>query len=177
MQAGAYPDLMGLILLLLSCTIVEGVGSWRASGPDELELVGSCATKADAVPLYEDADGDGYGNDLIVRQGCLPADGWAERAGDCDDAEPSIHEGQPEQCNGVDDDCDFSVDEAPDRLFCPDKDEDGFGDVDEGIHVCEAPSRHVEDCSDCDDDDEMIHPDAVEVAGDGIDNDCDEVVD
>jgi hypothetical protein len=39
-------------------------------------------------------------------------DGESEADGDCDDADPAVHEGAPEVPNGVDDDCDDLVDEA-----------------------------------------------------------------
>ncbi|MDW8363817.1 MAG: MopE-related protein [Myxococcales bacterium] len=39
-------------------------------------------------------------------------DGWGTCRGDCDDADPRVHPGAPERCDGRDDDCDGSVDEG-----------------------------------------------------------------
>ncbi len=56
---------------------------------------------------YRDADGDGYGSAASSRTGCDPGDGWVADATDCDDGEPGVHPGAPEECgNGLDDDCD-----------------------------------------------------------------------
>jgi len=61
---------------------------------------------------YVDADGDGYGNVLQVVRGCVPPPGAVLEAGDCHDADNTIHPGQPEQhCDGLDDDCDGVADE------------------------------------------------------------------
>ncbi|MCK6526919.1 putative metal-binding motif-containing protein [Myxococcota bacterium] len=84
-------------------------------------------------------------------------DGFAANAGDCDDADPSIYPGAPEQANGVDDDCDGTIDEGT-VLY----DDDGDGTTElEG---------------DCDDGDAATGPGAPE-ACDGADNDCDGIVD
>jgi hypothetical protein len=56
--------------------------------------------------VYEDADGDGYGNDANEYVGCEPPAGWVEDAGDCDDADSARNPGATELCNGLDDDCD-----------------------------------------------------------------------
>lgn len=45
-----------------------------------------CETR---TAYYQDADGDGYGNDLSVVMGCSAEDGWVEAAGDCDDTDPA----------------------------------------------------------------------------------------
>lgn len=66
----------------------------------------------------------------------------------------------------------------------PDADGDGFGvDVDEPLLTfCAGPAGSVEnDAGDCDDTDPNIHPnragDAPETVCDGVDQDCDEIVD
>ena len=69
-----------------------------------------------------------------------------------------------EICNGVDDDCDGTVDE---ECSCVDADRDAFFD-----EYC-APPWLV----DCDDSTATVHPGAAEVCNDGIDNDCDGLVD
>ena len=53
--------------------------------------------------LYTDADGDGFGGNL-VGIGCV---GDSTVAGDCDDADPAVHPGAPETGgDGIDQDCD-----------------------------------------------------------------------
>lgn len=139
---------MGLLSLVLACAELAAL---RFADPDPVPLVGACASEVEAVALYRDADGDDFGDGAQVRRGCLPAAGWTDRDGDCDDANPALHPEQPEQCNEIDDDCDLTVDEAPDRLWCADVDLDGFGDPGDGIRACEQPGGYVSDCSDCDD--------------------------
>ncbi len=39
--------------------------------------------------VYEDADGDGFGDDASAEEGCA-TDGWVVTGGDCDDADPSV---------------------------------------------------------------------------------------
>ncbi len=118
---------------------------------------------------FADADADGFG-----------ADGAPGRA-DCDDADPARHPVAAERCNAVDDDCDGLVDDAdPDAAssedrssFSPDSDGDGFGDAAGQVQRCAAPLGFVADATDCDDTRSTVHPGAVEVPGDGIDQDCD----
>ena len=61
--------------------------------------------------FYADGDGDGYGNATISVQSCLPPQGYAAVAGDCDDTNGSIHPGASEECDGIDNDCDGTVDD------------------------------------------------------------------
>lgn len=63
------------------------------------------------VPSYEDADGDGYGDDGSEQFGCAVPPGRAPIGGDCDDGDPLVHPGKPETCGLGDDDCDGTVDE------------------------------------------------------------------
>ena len=80
----------------------------------------------------------------------------AQAQGDCDDGTPEVHAGAPELCNERDDDCDDAVDEAPAQTWCSDADADGFGDPGDGIHACAQPSRYIDECTDCDDDDATV---------------------
>ncbi len=126
-----------------------------------------------------DADGDGFGDPAVDELGCsAPAD-YVGNAADCDDTDPAINPAADELCNGVDDDCDGTVDEA-DALdvvdWYLDLDGDGFGDPAVSELSCDQPVNHVLDGADCDDSDSTINPDADEVC-DGLDNDCDGVVD
>jgi len=84
-----------------------------------------------------------------------------------------------ELCNGVDDDCDGSVDEddaADAATWYADADSDGYGDPSSTTSACSQPSGYAATDTDCDDGDGAINPGATE-ACDGVDNDCDGLVD
>ena len=94
-----------------------------------------------------DADGDGYVN----ANQCVLGSGI-----DCDDTDPAIT--------------------SPSN-FHHDGDGDGFGDPNNGWEACESPEGYVANDSDCDDTNSAINPNAEEICGDGIDNNCDGTVD
>ncbi len=84
-------------------------------------------------------------------------DGYNERAGDCDDSNANVSPAATEQADRLDNNCDGQVDEGT-SLF--DDDGDGFSEAG----------------GDCDDANAAISPAGWESTGDGIDNDCDGVV-
>jgi hypothetical protein len=114
------------------------------------------------IPL--DGDGDG------INTGELGGE-------DCDDENPEIGPGAIEICDGIDNDCDGRVDADDDDIIdaiegYPDLDGDGFGDDSDSILTCDL--TELSDVGgDCNDFDALVHPGAMEVCGDGLDNDCD----
>jgi len=106
-------------------------------------------------------------------------DGVTENEGDCDDADDTRYPGAPELCNALDDDCDGDVP--------ADETTDGDGDGAVGCADCDdtdpALNLHDDDfdgwstCTgDCDDTTSTVRPGATEACN-GVDDDCDGVVD
>jgi hypothetical protein len=83
---------------------------------------------------------------------------------------------EAETCNFVDDDCDGRTDEGTIRNFFRDDDRDGFGAPGTGVAACSAPTGHVTSDTDCNDGAGAINPAAAELC-DGIDNNCDDLID
>jgi hypothetical protein len=133
---------------------------------------------SDVLTFYQDGDGDGFGDALTVFTAC-EAGAAVTMAGDCDDADASLHPYAPEICDGLDDDCDGDTDDADSgriggTVWYVDADGDGAGDAATLVVACDGPTGAVSTAGDCDDDDPARFPGAVEVcdAAD-IDEDCD----
>ncbi|MFO0682802.1 MAG: putative metal-binding motif-containing protein [Sandaracinus sp.] len=112
---------------------------------------------------YRDSDGDGVPDARCCN---VDASGTASCGTDCNDMGAAVHPGAVEACNGVDDDCDSATDEGVRLTFYADADADGYGDVDpaaDTTQACFAPAGFVDDHTDCDDADNMVHPGAAEV--------------
>ena len=132
-----------------------------------------------ASTWYLDSDGDGHGDPGAGATTCLQPSDHVDQAGDCDDADATVHSGADELCDGVDNDCDGDTDEADaidPSTFYADGDGDGYGDPWSTTTACSVPSGYVADDSDCDDTDVAVNPGASEVC-DGVDDDCDGLVD
>lgn len=169
-------------LLLQGCFYIsaeEYAARWDLDG-DGVERPTDCDDGDASVQVprwYVDADGDGVGGAMFV-DACTQPLGTSARDGDCDDADPIRAPGQLERCNGLDDDCDGLVDEgAEPSTWYPDSDDDGHGDPLAPVTACDPPPGHLPTANDCDDTDPDVHPGALEVACNGLDDDCDDAID
>jgi hypothetical protein len=129
----------------------------------------------DALQLFTDADGDGFGAGAPIAA-CEAGPGLVPDDSDCGDTDSSAHPGGPEFCDGHDNDCDGDTDEedAVDAAsWHPDADGDGLGSAAVGEIACSAPAGFLADASDCDDSVAEVNPTAVEVCGNLRDDNCD----
>lgn len=81
---------------------------------DEIVFYGSVDYGVPPYTLYQDADGDGYGNFDVSIRSCQPiaVPGYTPLGGDCDDAAPWFNPGVAETpCDGIDFNCNGMVDE------------------------------------------------------------------
>jgi len=127
---------------------------------------------------YIDADGDGYGSASSTKAWCALPDGFSENDTDCDDNSAACYPGASELCDGLDNNCDGTVDEDCNSMktWYYDADEDGYGNASSTVKAKTQPNGYVANGNDCDDTDADINPGASEVC-DGLDNDCDGQID
>ncbi len=136
---------------------------------------------------YADVDGDGFGDPAAGSWSCeLPA-GSVVSDTDCDDGDLAVNPAATEVCDAadVDEDCDglaedadVSVDPSGHVDWHPDADGDGYGDDKSSTAACDAPSGHLADDSDCDDSSPGVHPGAAEVCDAlNVDENCNRVAD
>ena len=160
-----------MILTLLGC--LQAVGPKIAA--DDTDT----ATQDCSQLWYGDHDADGVGAGAGIAA-CEAPNGFAGETGDCNDDSANIHPAAIEHCDGLDEDCDGTQDnDAIDQTErWPDVDGDGFGDDATALATVTCPTPETTSTpGDCDDDDVERSPQATEICQDGIDNDCDGVVD
>ena len=130
------------------------------------------------LAVYDDADGDTYGNGLAANYCTFPGAGYSLDNTDCDDTNGSVNPGATEVCNGVDDDCNGTPDDGLTfETYYADADGDTHGDAAVTTTTCDgAPMGYVSNSDDCNDSDDSIYPGAIDLCN-GIDNDCDGNID
>jgi len=129
----------------------------------------------------QDLDADRWVACAVVATGWL-GDPAVRGGGDCAALRADRHPAADETCDGEDDDCDGEIDEssaidAPEWL--PDADGDGHGGAGPAVRACAQPpgAAAATAARDCDDGDPTASPSGVERCGDGVDGDCDGIVD
>ena len=131
--------------------------------------------------FMKDADNDGYGVEGNTQCLCeAKAPYSALVGGDCADNKGSVNPGEPESCNGTDDDCDGKVDEENATgcaTFYANADSDGYGVTADSKCLCTASGVYnTKSPGDCADSDPTVHPAAPEACN-AKDDDCDNSVD
>ena len=129
---------------------------------------------------YKDVDADNFG--VTGDHQCLcggSGNYTAASGGDCNDSSASVNPNASEVCNGVDDNCNGQVDEGAQQCvsYYKDADGDGYGISTDSVCVCTPYGAYTAtQGGDCNDNNNLAHPGATEVCN-GLDDDCDAVVD
>ena len=122
--------------------------------------------------VFADLDGDGFGDPNDMLETCDVPVGYVFDNADCNDNDASINPVVNEICDGIDNNCDGTIDEGLGQVYFSDADGDGYGDINFSIEACLPQDGYVENGDDCDDTNPSINPLGVEIC-DGLDNDCD----
>lgn len=125
--------------------------------------------------IFIDLDGDGFGDawgDSF--ETCSPSlyPNYVTNDLDCDAYNAAINPNATEVCNGFDDDCDGQTDEGVGNPIYADADNDGFGNPNNSMISCFLISGYVLNSTDCNDNMGSINPQAIEVCGNSVDEDC-----
>ncbi len=140
---------------VLALDLVGNAAEWTAEGT---LYGGSCRDGATARCAATTVPEGGYPHPELVGFRCCTApdddldDDGAPASLDCDEADPTVHHGATETCDGRDENCNLRIDDVEDG------DQDGF-----------------DACLDCNDNLASINPGALDLVGDDIDLDCDGV--
>ncbi len=139
--------------------------------PGNAEVCDAAGVDEDCDPATvgeRDVDGDGVSSALCCN--------GAACGQDCDDARRGTNPSVPEVCDGLDNDCDGTVDEGLLVELFRDADHDGVGITASTALACPGAPGFASGSGDCDDTRASVRPTAPEIC-DVLDNDCDGATD
>jgi hypothetical protein len=159
-----------LLWLVAGCTAI------RPLDPIDLDAAGRDAASRDAAIADAGLDASEVDAGTDAGHDAASVDAWALDAWEGDANCP------PEVCGGGDEDCDGTVDESGAMgatTYFMDGDHDGYGTDASAMTLCTPPlaGTWVPRGGDCDDTSSMVRPGRSDSSCNGIDDDCDGVID
>lgn len=127
------------------------------------------------LTYYIDTDHDGFGSLSDSLLSCVKPEGYVINHSDCNDLDTLTNPAATEICNGMDDDCNGVYDEVP-TIYYLDNDSDSFAGTPVIIATCNLPNGYATIQEDCDDEQPLVFPGAIDLCN-GIDDNCNAVVD
>ena len=156
-----------------------------AINPGVAEICGdnidnNCNSQIDEniLTFFRDTDGDGFGNESSPAQACVRPNGYVAIGRDCVDTDANINPNVAEVCNGIDDNCNTTIDEGlPTRQFFLDVDNDTYGTT-ATVTNCRAQGNfRATRPGDCNDGNANVNPGQIEVCANDVDDNCNGTVD
>lgn len=125
---------------------------------------------------FRDVDGDGFGVPDDAIDSLDPVDGYVKNDDDCDDNNGDISPGASEEFDGVDNNCNGTIDEGfEEREYYRDVDGDGYGDAADTVFEYSPPAGFVTNSTDnCIN---IPNPGQGDIDNDGIGDACDNFTD
>lgn len=172
---------------MLGCIIIEGTpDTINRTGDYNLQIQGTIFS------VNEDSLAFGFPSPLTPGEYLLTltqsdsmdtdGDGVSDAMDNCIETPNSEQVDEDGDNVGAACDCDDSSDTGRScdlgcQPFYLDEDGDGFGNPLDSVRTCVAPDGYVSNNMDCDDTDEDINPEATELFSNGIDDNCDGLID
>ncbi|MBC7525691.1 MAG: T9SS type A sorting domain-containing protein, partial [Flavobacterium sp.] len=154
---------------------------------------GNTSTQTQSVVIqgsttyYLDADGDGFGNPAISIQACSQPQGYVTNNSDCNDNQLQYLDADNDgygsttlvACGVLNNiDCnDNNASQNVLKTYYLDADGDGYGNPATSTMACSQPIGYVTTGTDCNDSNATVHPGAIDICYDGLDNDCNGIID